>query len=109
MLLSSSLLRIAVIALVWTHCVLAAWVNLLNGKDLDGWEVIGDGMWTVMRDGTVLGQRDLAKSKEQSWLYTKKEYGEYDLHLEWWTRFGGNSGVSLRDSSRARWAVAGQW
>ena len=36
---------------------------LFNGKNLDGWEIIGDGQWTVMSDGTVLGQRitDLRK------------------------------------------------
>ena len=39
-------------------CSLAAadW-KPLNGKNLDGWEVIGDGQWTVMADGTLLGQR----------------------------------------------------
>ena len=80
-------------------------VDLFNRKNLDGWEVKGDGVWTVMKDGTLLGQRDLAKSAKtdpnQSWLYTKKEFGEFDLHLEWWTRLGGNSGVSLRDQTRA--------
>ena len=30
---------------------------LFNGKNLDGWEIIGDGQWTVMADGTILGQR----------------------------------------------------
>ena len=36
---------------------------LFNGKNLDGWEIIGDGQWTVMADGTLLGQRitDLRK------------------------------------------------
>ena len=80
-------------------------VDLFNRKNLDGWEVMGDGLWTVMKDGTLVGQRDLAKNAKtepnQSWLYTKKEFGEFDLHLEWWTRFGGNSGVSLRDQTRA--------
>ena len=80
-------------------------VDLFNRKNLDGWEVKGDGVWTVMKDGTLLGQRDLAKNAKtdpnQSWLYTKKEFGEFDLHLEWWTRLGGNSGVSLRDQTRA--------
>lgn len=79
--------------------------DLFNRKNLDGWEVMGDGVWTVMKDGTLLGQRDLAKNAKtdpnQSWLYTKKEFGEFDLHLEWWTRLGGNSGVSLRDQTRA--------
>ena len=79
--------------------------DLFNRKNLDGWEVMGDGVWTVMKDGTLLGQRDLGKNAKtdpnQSWLYTKKEFGEFDLHLEWWTRLGGNSGVSLRDQTRA--------
>jgi hypothetical protein len=60
----------------------------------------------VLRDGTLIGQRDLKKAENQSWLYTKKnDYGEFELHLEWWTRIGGNSGVSIRDTSRAQYAV----
>jgi len=79
--------------------------KLINGN-LDYWESIGDGIWTVMRDGTLVGQRDLKKAENQAWLYTRKnDYGEFDLHLDWWTRAGGNSGVSLRDTSRAQYAV----
>ena len=78
---------------------------LFNGKNLDGWEVIGDGQWTVMADGTLLAQRtgDVRKllapgatfttkaeyeawENTQSWLYTKREdFGEFDLHVEFWT------------------------
>jgi hypothetical protein len=79
--------------------------DLFNNKNLDGWEVVGDGVWTVMKDGTLVGQRNPkvnAKTEpNQSWLYTKKEFGEFDLHFEWWTRLGGNSGISLRDQTRA--------
>ena len=91
---------------------------LFNGKNLDGWEVIGDGQWTVMADGVLLGQRigDLRKMPTQpnfkgwvdtrSWLYTKRgDFGEFDLHLEYWTKTSGNSGVSIRDTSRAKWGV----
>ena len=91
---------------------------LFNGKNLDGWEIIGDGQWTVMSDGVLLGQRtgDLRKMPSQpefkgwvdtqSWLYTKRnDFGEFDLHLEYWTKTTGNSGVSIRDTSRARWGV----
>jgi hypothetical protein len=66
-----------------------------------------------MRDGTLLGQRDLSMKYDpkppnnQSWLYTKEDFGEYDLHMEWWTRKGGNSGVSLRDTSRAIHSIPG--
>src|SRR5579871_2862693 len=98
---------------------------LFNGKNLDGWEIIGDGQWTVMADGTVVGQRigDLRKMlvpggpmatpkdfkswvDTQSWLYTtRNDFGEFDLHLEYWTKTSGNSGVSIRDTSRAKWGV----
>ncbi len=87
-----------------------AWVNLLNGKNLDGWEIVGEGFWNMMSDGTLVGQRDPAKSTErQCWLYTKKEFGEYDLHVEFWLRWGGNSGVSIRDTSRAQYAQGAKW
>jgi hypothetical protein len=98
---------------------------LFNGKNLDGWEVIGDGQWTVLSDGTLVGQRTtnlrnqlvpggpLATASDfkhwadaQSWLYTKREdFGKFDLHLEYWIKTMGNSGISLRDPSRAKWAV----
>ena len=42
----------------------------------------------------------------QSWLYTRRnDFGEFDLHLEYWTKTTGNSGVSIRDTSRAKWAI----
>lgn len=101
-----------VLALCSAVCLPAAspeWVNLLE-KGLDAWEVRGDGVWTLLRDGTLLGQRDLqAKSEHQSWVYSKQDYGEYDLQLEYWTRLGGNSGISIRDTSRARWACGAEW
>ncbi len=95
---------------------------LFNGKNLDGWEVIGDGQWTVMADGSLLAQRTsdlrtmrahpMTKSEfdgwanTQSWLYTKRaDFGEFDLHVEFWTKTHGNSGISIRDSSRAQWGV----
>ena len=98
---------------------------LFNGKNLDGWEVIGDGQWTVLSNGVLVGQRiaDLRKMmapgasfttpqqysawmNSQSWLYTKRnDFGEFDLHVEYWTKTAGNSGVSIRDTSRAQWAI----
>jgi hypothetical protein len=98
---------------------------LLNGKNLDGWEVIGDGQWTVLSDGTLVGQRigDMRKVlvpggpfqtpeqfkswvDTQAWLYTvRNDFGEFDLHLEYFTKTSGNSGVSIRDPSRAKWGV----
>ena len=91
----------------------ADWKPLFNGRNLDGWEVIGDGQWTVMADGVLLGQRigDLRKMPSQpnfkgwvdtqSWLYTNRnDFGEFDLHLEYWTKTTGNS--HLIESPRGR-------
>ena len=87
----------------------AEWKDLINPK-LEGWEQLGDGIWHVSEDGTLTGYRRpavdmLFGSSEtvtkqqfkdwagvQAWLYTVKEYGEYDLHAEYWVRVHGNSG-----------------
>jgi hypothetical protein len=97
---------------------------LFNGKDLTGWEIRGDGKWNVLDGGVLVGQRDLdAKTlapgarfktaqeyltwlNHQAWLYTKDSFTEYDLHVEFWTKEHGNSGISLHDTSRAEFAIA---
>ena len=96
------------------------WKPLFNGKNLDGWEVRSDSIWTVMNDGVLIGQRTQAgfpstwplnqKAYEhwryrQAWLYTTQDFRDYDLHVEYWIPRGGNSGVSIRDVSRAHYAI----
>jgi len=116
---------LAVIAgLAITNLTGADWKPLFNGKNLDGWEILGDGVWLVMSDGTLLGERRPERNQpmpgadtitrkqyngwrdQQSWLYTRRnDYAEFDLHLEFWTRVMGNSGISLRDPSRAKCGI----
>ena len=101
-------------------CTAADWRALFNGKDLQGWEPRGDGIWAVMKDGTLIGQRDPSAAKlgwpltwqkfhewlsVQAWLYTVAEFDEYDLHVEYWIRRPGNSGISIRDKSRAQYGI----
>lgn len=97
------------------------WRALFNGKNLDGWESRGDGVWVVLKDGTLVGERTPNKTipdewpmskktfsswlHRQAWLYTQEEFEEFDLQLEYWLRSEGNSGVSIRDVSRAEHAV----
>ena len=84
------------------------WHDLWNGKDLVGWEIVGGGSWTATGDGILVGQGDAQNPfRGQSWLYTKREFTEYDLAFEYWLRLGGNSGISIGDRSRARFAVPG--
>lgn len=100
------------------------WEQLFDGKNLDAWEVRGDGTWTVLPDGTLLGQHGHANPGNpfgdawpialkqyrgwlgrQAWLYTKREFGEFDLHVEYLIPPRQNSGVSIRDESRAHWVI----
>lgn len=103
----------------------ADWTDLLR-NGLEEWTVLGDGHWRLRSDGVVTAtfghdrQRELAGteaigrdlftwwSTRQSWLYTDREFEEYDLHLEYWVNTPGNSGISIRDTSRARCGVARQ-
>jgi hypothetical protein len=96
---------------------------LFDGKTLNGWEPLGDGQWTVLADGTLVGQRvwdrkllapggKITTPREyqawldrQAWLYTTAEYGNFDLHVEFWTKTTGNSGISLRDPSRGKYGI----
>jgi uncharacterized protein len=99
------------------------WSPLFNGKNLDGWEVRGEGQWSVMPGGVLVGQRTHpgsatpfgawpAEQKQfgrwlsrHGWLYTKAEFDEFDLHLEYWIPVGSNSGISIRDRSRAHYPI----
>ena len=103
------------------------WVPLWDGHSLEGWQSVGDGLWSVTPEGYLMGQRDPRKPPSipwsnslkgrlnrwfetdfkvivsQAWLYTVKEFEEYDLHLEWWLPAEQNSGISIHDQSRARY------
>ena len=100
------------------------WKILYNGKNLDGWETKGDGVWRVLADGTLMAypvhggrtpfgawpvtlteKQYMDWRQTQSWLYTVAEFGEYDLHVEYRTPMGGNSGISIRDNTRGRYAI----
>jgi len=115
------LLLFLLLALPATQAALAQrgdFDNLL-GKDLAQWEPVGDGVWKLTPDGILLGHRPVTDASQaivegssfaawkssQAWLYTKKEYGEYDLHLDYFVGAPGNSGVSIRDQSRGQFAV----
>jgi hypothetical protein len=111
--------------LAWcTQAQPGTWRPLFNGKNLDGWEVRGNCIWDVVEPGILLGQRTIAETAapfdapwpidkgkyeqwlyHQAWLYSKEEFEEFDLHLEYWLPRGVNSGVSIRDRSRAHTAI----
>ena len=70
------------------------WVQLFNGKDLDGWEIMGDKAgWEILNGGVI--RSDGAKGG--NWLrYAKQEFGDFILRVEWRVSKDGNSGVFVR-------------
>lgn len=101
------------------------WRPLFNGRDLTGWETRGDAEWKVLAGGVLIGlpvsgaknpfgaswpvtlseKQYMDWRQTQSWLYTVAEFGEYDLELDYLAPSGGNSGVSIRDATRGRYAI----
>ncbi len=70
------------------------WVNLFNGKNLDGWEQhSGEALYRV-EDGCVVG-KTVAKTGN-SFLCTKKTYGDFILEFEFLVAKDMNSGVQFR-------------
>jgi len=112
---------IALLALASAGLQAQSWKPVFNGKNLEGWEPLGNGIWHVMQDGTLVGQRNPRRDfpqtwpleqrpfnqwrDTQAWLYTTRDFGEYDLRLEYWLPAGGNSGISVRDPSRAKYGI----
>ncbi len=67
------------------------WVSLFNGKDLKGWHSWQSDnvlpQWKIEDGAIVLAEKG---GKD---LVTDKEYGDFELELEWKISEGGNSGV----------------
>lgn len=69
-------------------------VNLFNGKDLDGWVQHGGKAKYRVEDGQVVGTS--VPNTTNSFLCTKKDYGNFILELEFKVDPGLNSGVQVR-------------
>ncbi|MDB5338536.1 MAG: hypothetical protein JWN70_4155 [Planctomycetaceae bacterium] len=66
---------------------------LFNGKDLAGWEGVGDPAekcWKVA-DGLLL-----CTGEKGPWIRSAAEYGDFNLRLDYQVDVGGNSGVYVR-------------
>lgn len=75
---------------------------LFNGRDLDGWVVMGAESWEVA-DGVLR-----TRGGRGGWLRTTREYENFVLRLEYRVeREGGNSGIFLRATERGNPAFTG--
>jgi len=73
------------------------WESLFNGKDLKGWTKLnGDADYKV-EDGAIVGITKM--NTPNTFLATKKMYGDFILEFEFKVEDGLNSGVQFRSNS----------
>src|SRR5262245_13338666 len=70
------------------------WVNLFSGNDLDGWIPRGGKANYRAEDGQIIGST--VPNTSNSFLCTKKDYGDFILELEFKVHPDLNSGVQIR-------------
>lgn len=80
----------------------AGFVPLFNGKDLSGWKSTGNiKVWGAEKDVLYVA------GGGGGWLMTDKEYGDFELRLEYKMPKVGNSGVGIRSPFKGDPAYVG--
>lgn len=74
-----------------------SWLELFNGKNLDGWQVLNGTAQYRVENGTIVGIS--RTGTPSSFLATEKEYGDFILEYEAKMDDGLNSGVQIRSMS----------
>lgn len=73
------------------------WVDLFNGKDLDGWVQRGGEAKYTVEDGAIVGTT--VPKTPNSFLCTEKDYANFILELEFKVDPTLNCGVQIRSNS----------
>jgi len=71
----------------------AGWITLFDGKNLDGWDRVGESNWHL-EDGTVVA--DKMTGKEAGYLVSKNSYKNFIVRVEFWPSNDANSGIYFR-------------
>lgn len=76
-------------------CAQGNWNSLFNGKNLDGWKVLGTDATFAFEGGTIIGTN---KGRTNTFLATDEIYGDFILELEVWADPRMNSGIQFRSN-----------
>ena len=77
----------------------SAWVELFNGKDLEGWtQKNGTAKYVVEEGGVICGTTN--EGSPNSFLCTDKTYGDFELTFEVKVDNALNSGVQIRSKTK---------
>ena len=75
----------------------SGWVELFNGRDLEGWEVKGAHESNFfVSDGILVAETKMGLPS--TFLATKKNYSNFELELDFKVDQGMNSGVQIRSA-----------
>jgi hypothetical protein len=74
----------------------ARWESLFDGASLRGWVNEGGANFRVT-DGVIT-----VDSGAYSWLRTERQYGDFELTVEFKTAADGNSGIFLRSAANSK-------
>jgi hypothetical protein len=70
------------------------WIQLFNGKNLDGWTPTNDEINWRVEDGAIVA--DKKKGKGGNHLVSKNSYKDHMIYAEFWTSEDANSGIFVR-------------
>jgi hypothetical protein len=70
------------------------WIQLFDGKTLDGWTPSNDEVNWRVEDGAIVA--DKRKGKAGNHLVTKNSYKDHEIYAEFWTSADANSGIFVR-------------
>ncbi|WP_372755704.1 DUF1080 domain-containing protein [Mariniflexile sp.] len=73
------------------------WVNLFDGKSLEGWHQLGGEAKYTVKDGAIVGTT--VHNTPNSFLTTDKSYSDFILELSFKVDPSMNSGIQIRSNS----------
>ena len=71
------------------------WVSLFNGKNLDGWKMVGSKGIALIRDEAITCNM-IAKTTEHTFVCSNEKYGDFILELDVKTDSIYNTGILIR-------------
>ena len=74
------------------------WVDLFDGRTLDGWVHLNGSHTYSVEDGAIVGRT--VRGSMNSFLCTTREFGDFELELEVYVDDVTNSGIQFRSQAR---------
>lgn len=73
------------------------WIDLFNGENLDGWEILNGTAEYRVEENTIVGISEM--NTPNTFLATTENYGDFILEFDFKVEDGLNSGVQFRSQS----------